>query len=160
MKYTSQDIIAILKTVKEVGYRRFHIESNDFLLEVDMDAGNRFEPSRGNEPQSVTASAPVSTAETTSKLQSNQSAVQDEVKQENGVAILAPMSGTFYSAPSPQEPPFVEIGSLVNADDIIEVMKLFNSIPAGISGKVVGLSARNEDSVTLNQPLIWIESSQ
>jgi acetyl-CoA carboxylase biotin carboxyl carrier protein len=54
--------------------------------------------------------------------------------------IRAPMLGRFYTASSPSEPPFVQIGSKVGPDDtvcMLEVMKLYNTIPAGITGTVV-----------------------
>jgi acetyl-CoA carboxylase biotin carboxyl carrier protein len=50
------------------------------------------------------------------------------------------MLGRFYTASSPSEPPFVQIGSKVGPDDtvcMLEVMKLYNTIPAGITGTVV-----------------------
>ena len=62
------------------------------------------------------------------------------------VAIRAPMLGIFYRAPSPGEKPFVEVGQRVRADDtvgLIEVMKLFNSIRAGLDGEVVKILVDN-----------------
>lgn len=78
---------------------------------------------------------------------------------EGAVAIRAPMLGTFYRAPSPGEPPFVEVGQRVAAGDtvcLIEVMKLFNSISAGVDGTVVAIHAENAGLVEYNQPLIYI----
>ena len=68
---------------------------------------------------------------------------------EGVVAIRAPMLGVFYRASAPGEKPFVEVGQRVRADDtvcLIEVMKLFNSIRAGVDGEVV------EDSGRQRQP--------
>jgi acetyl-CoA carboxylase biotin carboxyl carrier protein len=75
------------------------------------------------------------------------------------VAIRAPMLGTFYRAPAPGEPPFVEVGQHVRADDtvfMIEVMKLFSSIRAGIDGTVTRILATNESLVEYDQILIVI----
>jgi len=75
------------------------------------------------------------------------------------VAIRAPMLGTFYRAPAPGEKPFVEEGQRVCADDtvcLIEVMKLFNSIRAGVDGEVVKIIAENGGLVEFDQPLILI----
>ena len=74
--------------------------------------------------------------------------------------VRAPMVGTFYQAPSPDAPPFCKVGDTVSANDIvclIEVMKLFNSITAGIDGTVVEIRADNETRVIHDQPLILIE---
>jgi acetyl-CoA carboxylase biotin carboxyl carrier protein len=75
------------------------------------------------------------------------------------VAIRAPMLGTFYRASAPGEKPFVEEGQRVCANDtvcLIEVMKLFNSIRAGVDGKVVKIIAENGGLVEYDQPLIFI----
>jgi acetyl-CoA carboxylase biotin carboxyl carrier protein len=76
------------------------------------------------------------------------------------VAIRAPMLGTFYRAPAPNERPFVEVGQRVKADDtvcMIEVMKLFNSIRAGVDGTVVKICADNAAMVEFNQVLIHVQ---
>jgi acetyl-CoA carboxylase biotin carboxyl carrier protein len=78
------------------------------------------------------------------------------------IAIRAPMLGTFYRAPAPGEKPFVEEGQRVCADDtvcLIEVMKLFNSIRAGVDGEVVKIIAENGGLVEFDQPLILIAPS-
>ena len=76
------------------------------------------------------------------------------------IAIRAPMLGTFYRAPAPNERPFVEIGQRVKADDtvcMIEVMKLFNSIRAGVDGVVIKICVENAGMVEFDQPLIHIK---
>ena len=80
--------------------------------------------------------------------------------REGGVEIKAPMVGTFYRAPAPGAPPFVEVGSLVAEDDrvcIIEVMKLMNSIKVGCRGRVVEICAENGTLVEYGQTLMVIE---
>jgi acetyl-CoA carboxylase biotin carboxyl carrier protein len=80
---------------------------------------------------------------------------------EGEVAIRAPMLGTFYRAPSPGAPPFVEAGQRVRADDtvcLIEVMKLFNSIKAGIDGVVTRILVENAKLVEYNQVLIVVSA--
>ncbi|MBI3372569.1 MAG: acetyl-CoA carboxylase biotin carboxyl carrier protein [Betaproteobacteria bacterium] len=79
------------------------------------------------------------------------------------VAIRAPMLGTFYRAPSPGEKPFVEVGQKVKAGEtvcLIEVMKLFNSINAGVDGTIAQILADNAALVEYNQVLILIEPEQ
>jgi acetyl-CoA carboxylase biotin carboxyl carrier protein len=75
------------------------------------------------------------------------------------VAIRAPMLGTFYRAASPGEKPFVEVGQQVKAEDnvcVIEVMKLFNTIQAGVDGTVVKIAVENASLVEYNQIMIVI----
>jgi acetyl-CoA carboxylase biotin carboxyl carrier protein len=78
----------------------------------------------------------------------------------NQIVIAAPMVGTFYRAPSPDAPPFVEIGSIVRKDQpvcLIEVMKLFTTINAEQDGRVVQIGAQNGELVEFGQMLFVIE---
>ncbi len=80
--------------------------------------------------------------------------------QHKGTPIKAPMVGTFYSSPSPDEPPFVKTGDSVGAGQIvciIEAMKLMNEIEAEVSGKVTEICVKNGDSVEFGQVLMYVE---
>ncbi len=71
--------------------------------------------------------------------------------------IRAPMLGTFYGAPKPGADPFVAIGARITADSavgIIEVMKLMNSISAGVEGVLVEVLVRDGDLVEFEQVLM------
>ena len=77
-----------------------------------------------------------------------------------GITINAPAVGTFYTAASPEDPPFVSVGSVVKADTVIcmiEAMKVFNQIQAEKSGRVLEVLVENGDAVGFNQPLFRIE---
>jgi acetyl-CoA carboxylase biotin carboxyl carrier protein len=77
-----------------------------------------------------------------------------------GITINAPTVGTFYSAASPEDPPFVSVGTVVKPDTvicIIEAMKVFNQIQAEKSGRIVEILVENGDAVGFNQPLFRIE---
>jgi acetyl-CoA carboxylase biotin carboxyl carrier protein len=74
--------------------------------------------------------------------------------------VTAPMVGTFYRAPSPEAPPFVEIGTLVQPGQplcIIEVMKLFTTINSEFAGRVVQIGAEVGDLVEYGRTLFIIE---
>ena len=76
--------------------------------------------------------------------------------------IKSPMVGTFYRAPEPGAKPFVEPGAKVKPDSIvciIEVMKLMNSVEAGIQGTVTHVFAENAAMVEYGQPLVAIRPS-
>jgi acetyl-CoA carboxylase biotin carboxyl carrier protein len=77
-----------------------------------------------------------------------------------GVAIVSPMLGTFYRAPAPGEPPFVEVGARVRPDTIvciIEVMKMMNSVAAGVAGTIAEVHVENAQAVEYGQPLFRVE---
>jgi acetyl-CoA carboxylase biotin carboxyl carrier protein len=70
------------------------------------------------------------------------------------------MVGTFYRSPMPGEPPFVEVGQAVEPDSIlciIEVMKLMNSIEAGVRGTVRQIVVENAAAVEAGEVLVAIE---
>ena len=70
--------------------------------------------------------------------------------------VCSPTVGTFYTTSEPGKPPFVKVGDNVSPDTtvcIIEAMKVFNAIPADVSGRIVAMLVQNEQPVEYNQPL-------
>lgn len=85
-----------------------------------------------------------------------------EIEEEGLVTITSPMVGTFYRAPSPESPPFVEVGDEVEPGKvvcIIEAMKLFNEIEAEVKGKVVKILVENGQPVEYGQKLMLIKKA-
>ena len=116
-----------------------------------MDGGTSRE--RPEELTSAALAAPVDFAS------DQQSEVDGEVPS-GWVAISAPMAGTFYKSPSPDEPQFAEVGATVNAGDtvaLIEVMKLFTELKAETAGKVARIDVPDGGLVEFGQSLVWIE---
>lgn len=75
--------------------------------------------------------------------------------------ITAPLVGTFYSSPSPKDPPFVKIGDTVTKGQtvcIVEAMKVFNNIPSEVDGVVREICAKNEQPVEFGQVLFRVEA--
>ena len=87
--------------------------------------------------------------------------VLDAAADSGGLAeVVAPLPGTFYRAPRPGAPPFVEEGDAVGADTvvaIIETMKLMNSVPAGTPGRVARILVGNGEFAPLGATLLLIE---
>lgn len=78
----------------------------------------------------------------------------------NSHVVKSPMVGTFYTAPSPDQPPYVATGKKIKEGDvlcIIEAMKLMNEIKAEISGTVVEILAKNGQPVEFDQPLFKVQ---
>jgi acetyl-CoA carboxylase biotin carboxyl carrier protein len=77
-----------------------------------------------------------------------------------GVVVPAPMVGTFYRAPAPNEPPYVQVGDEVRPGDVIgliEAMKIMNEIECEVHGRVAQLMVDNAQPVEYGQPLMTIE---
>jgi acetyl-CoA carboxylase biotin carboxyl carrier protein len=78
----------------------------------------------------------------------------------NWIDITSPMVGTFYRAPAPDEPSFVEIGSVVRPGQtvcIIEAMKLMNELEAEVGGEIMEILVENGKPVEFGQPLMRVK---
>ena len=76
------------------------------------------------------------------------------------VIVKSPMVGTFYRASGPDAAPFVKVGDRIEPEKtvcIIEAMKVFNEIPAGVSGQVVAILVENGAPVEFGQPLLKVD---
>lgn len=108
-----------------------------------------------SEPRPVgQALAPVQPAAST------QNSAASPVGSINSSFVGAPMVGTFYRAPSPDKPPFVEVGTVVKIGDplcVIEVMKLFTTIHAEVEGTIRQIGAEDGQFVEYGQMIFTIE---
>jgi acetyl-CoA carboxylase biotin carboxyl carrier protein len=81
-------------------------------------------------------------------------------EQEKGWSpIRAPILGTFYRRPSPEEPPFVDTGAFVSENDtvcLLEVMKVFNTVKAGVRGYIEKICVESGELVEFGQILFWV----
>jgi len=79
---------------------------------------------------------------------------------QEGILIKSPTVGTFYAAAGPDDPPFVTVGTRVEPDTIVclvEAMKVFNQIPAEVSGVIAEVLVKNGDSIEFGQPLFRVK---
>ncbi len=75
-------------------------------------------------------------------------------------SITAPIVGTFYTAASPESPPFIKVGDRLKKGQticIIEAMKIMNEIESDVNGTVVEILADNATPVEFNQPLVVVD---
>jgi acetyl-CoA carboxylase biotin carboxyl carrier protein len=87
-------------------------------------------------------------------------AAKPAAPDEDQPKIVSPMVGTFYSGATPDAPPFVSAGDIVDEDTVvclIEAMKVFNEIKAGLAGRITKVCAKNEDAVEFGQVLFLVE---
>ena len=74
--------------------------------------------------------------------------------------IASPMPGMFYRSPSPEDPPFVQVGDTISVDDticLIEAMKIFNEVQAEFSCQIVEVLVDNVTAVEFGQPLFQVK---
>ncbi len=154
MNLTHDDVQGILKMIDAAEHlEEIEIVHGSFRLRVVR--GTRRDMERTTATPPAVLPAPMPAAE----ISTPEAKPSDVDIPPGAVALRAPMLGTFYRAPAPGEKPFVEIGQEVQADDtvcLIEVMKLFNSIRAGVDGTIVKILPENGGLVEFDQPLIFI----
>jgi biotin carboxyl carrier protein len=141
MPLTDDDVREILRIVDSSPLREIRVQTDGFSLHVVKDGGD---PVPEPDPDPELAPAPESPA------------------PQDLVTIEAPMLGVFYGADGPGERPFVEVGSRVQEHTtvaIIEVMKMMNSVPAGVSGTVVEVCAENAAVVEEGAALFRVNPS-
>ena len=76
-------------------------------------------------------------------------------------SLESPMVGVYYRAPSPEDPPYINVGDTVRVGQVIgliEAMKVYSEIPAEVSGRVTAIAADNGELVQQGQPLYYLES--
>ncbi len=150
MPLSEDDVREILRLIDDSDLKELRIETDGLSLYV----------LRGNEAQGarkeVAESGPgIEPAEEVAPPPAPPPAAADDL-----LTIPAPMIGTFYRAPEPGAPPFVDVGTPVRPDTvvcIIEVMKLMNPVPAGVSGTIVEVCAENAHPVEYGDPLFRVQ---
>lgn len=174
MNVTQDDVTAILRIMDESRFQELHLEMGDLKIVVNKRDGRipteKADPAAGVAPDARAASGSVTTSRAETGVSSttppaglkNESppSAGEEIMDEGLIPINSPMLGTFYTAPKPGEPPFVAVGSMVKEETtvcIIEVMKLFSTINAGISGRIVKICAEDGQLVEHGQVLFVIE---
>ena len=117
-------------------------------------------------PSAPTASAPAApeprpaAAQAVAEKDREPAAPGEPTLEEGQIAVRSPMVGTFYRRPSPDEPPYVEVGSEVEVDAplcLVEVMKLYTTIYAKTPGRIARICASDAELVEYDQILFIID---
>ena len=132
------------------------------LSEIDLRQGEtRIQLRRGGAPEPVAAEPPrVSPAPAASPAEQ---AAEKPAESKNIVEIKSPMVGTFYAAADPDAPTYVKVGDHVGPETtvcIVEAMKVFNQIPAEVSGKIVSVLVENGEPVEFGQPMFKVDTRE
>jgi acetyl-CoA carboxylase biotin carboxyl carrier protein len=150
MTLTAKDVAEILRLLEESSFDSLSLEINGMKLNLQRGSAARTQPVR--EPTAAPAPEPAPA--------SPQPPPKAKPPSEPGLSeVPSPLLGVFYRAPKPGEPPFVQPGSRVEPGTvigIIEVMKLMNSVRAGVKGEVVEILAENGALVEYGEILLRV----
>ena len=165
MELSEDDVLHILKLIDESKFDYFQLEVGELKITV-----SKGDPIPIGSPASQTASvsapgpgaaapkpqpAPSSSAPTAGAAAAKPAAIPEGM-----LPITAPLLGTFYVAPEPGAPPFVKVGQQITEDTtvgLIEVMKVFNSVRAAVSGTIVEVVAQNGQFIEFGQTLFIVK---
>jgi acetyl-CoA carboxylase biotin carboxyl carrier protein len=140
--FTAEDVAEIVTILDKTPYERLELTTSRFRLRV-VRTGEGFTQELeviGDAAPAAVVTAPVEAAE-------------------DGLVIRSPLPGTFYRAPQPGAPPFVQVGDTVAPDTviaIIETMKLMTSVPAGCAGVIAEIRAENATLVEAEAVLMRV----
>ncbi len=144
----------LIELLEESNIDEIEIKEGEESVRISRNAAApmAYNPGYAMPPAAAPAPAPAPAAAPTP-------AAEEEPARINGHVIKSPMVGTYYSAPSPGSPAFVQVGQHVKAGDvvcIVEAMKMMNQIEADKSGVVEAILVENAQPVEFDQPLITI----
>ena len=125
----------------------------------DIVQNNISNSSSSNQPiNSYDNSSESVTSNSNANLESKSETIPDNKNLDENLydVITAPLVGTFYESPKPGEPPFINIGDLIEPGQslcIIEAMKIFNAIESDFSGEITEILVQDGEPVEFGQPL-------
>ena len=161
MELTEDDVLHILKLIDESKFDYFQLEVGE--LKITVSKGDPI-PLSSSTPTASSAQPAVveapKAAPVTPAPQSAASDIDSKAAAEGLLHIRAPLLGTFYVAPEPGAPPFVQVGSAITEDTTvgpIEVMKVFNSVRANVRGTVSQVVAQNGQFVEYGHTLFLVK---
>lgn len=161
-----EELAAIIELLDKTEFTQFRFEKGDLQIAVSRGGAPLDGPApaaatvAASDGQSVTPTAPAALALAVPAPAAPVAGGLDEgTLAADEVVVRSPMLGTFYRSPKPGEAPFVGVGDRVDADSvlgIVEVMKLMNSISAGIAGELTKILVSDADLVEFEQPLFVV----
>ena len=139
-----KEIKDMITLMNENGLTELEIEKDGMRIRLKKGRGGEFENTIEELPKAHTAQAPVTSVPAGKKT----------------IDINSPMVGTFYRSASPDAPPYVNIGDVIEPGQvicIIEAMKLMNEIKSEVKGKIVDIPVDNAEPIEYGQALFVIE---
>ena len=165
MSLTAKDVAEIIRLLEQSSFDELELESGDIKLSLRRGEGG-VAPSTATRSPSPVARGRSKDSEPAVSSPPPPAGEGDHTKRGGGgaradgaIEVPAPLLGIFYRAPKPGEAPFIEVGAQVDEDTvigIIEVMKLMNSVSAGVKGEVVEIAAANAALVEYGETLIRV----
>ena len=155
MSLSHEDVQEILRLLDETEYDELNLETERFTLSLKRSGDHKgwFQETKTDKGYRIQDAGIAS-------IEAGEEKNEPTPSETDLFDVRAPMVGTFYSAPKPGAEPFVTVGSTVEPNTVIaivEVMKLMNSVPAGVSGEVIEIHAEDAQFVEKGQLLMRVK---
>jgi len=153
MQLDHEQLHRLLEALGDSDIQEFRLEGDDFRLEIRRNLP-------GQAVVTPVMAAPVAAAAPVKPLDSASPPPAATSTRSDLLEITAPMVGTFYRAPAPGEPSFVEVGTRINVGQavcILEAMKLMNELESEVGGEVVEILVDNGTPVEFGQVLMRVK---
>ncbi len=181
MELSHDDVLEILELIEHSKVEYLELEVGDTKIVVNKSgiapariietqiaapsaAPTQLQPSPASQPERVDhqtpASAPAAVATETSTSSESTSVKTQSQKQSGLIEVKSPVVGVFYRQSEPGAPPYVEIGSKVDAGTtigLLEVMKMFTSVTAPVAGEIAEILVENNEFVEFDQTIMLIK---
>jgi len=159
---SQDDVLTIVRIIEGSKCDELRLETEGLKLVVTRKVGGVTQIQPATRTPTATAPAMAIAAHGVSAAEKKNAppSPRDDLVGKNLIPIAAPMLGTFYRSPKPGAPPFVEVGDVVDDEQvlcIVEVMKLFNSVKSSIRGRIVKVCAEDATLVEFGEPLFFVE---
>jgi acetyl-CoA carboxylase biotin carboxyl carrier protein len=159
MSFSHDDVQRLIKLLDSSHFDELHLEAEGIKLTLRRNGASSAAPATSSTAPAPAVSTSPAAAPPARAAAAAPVAAAMSTTDPTLIEIRAPMLGTFYGAPKPGADPFIAIGARVTADSavgIIEVMKLMNSISAGVEGVLVEVLVRDGDLVEFEQVLMRV----
>ena len=151
-----KEIREILKLIEKFGIQDFSLQRGDNKVRIrkgGVETGRVMVPTGQTPPASEPAAGSISSPGPTEPPESL-------TVGENQFLVTSPIVGTFYRAPAPDKPPYVEVGQVASKGTvlcIVEAMKIMNEIECEVNGKVSAILVDNAQPVEYGEPLFIVD---
>lgn len=153
MKFDSELIKELMEAMEQHEIKRLFLKKDDCELELEkagvesavLPVSTAFSPQTFEQPMPVTSQQAATPASNDTTL-----------------SVTSPFVGTFYSAPSPQDSPYVQEGDQIDEETvvcIVEAMKVMNEVKAGVKGRVKKVLCKNGDPLEFGSEILIVEPS-
>lgn len=151
-----KEIKELLQLMMDHSLTEIEIEKDGTKIKLRKDSGGPYVTENAGGAPSATI--PFSKSAKFPSSETAPASVSEE--SQNVVVVRAPMVGTFYASPAPDQPPYISAGQTVREGDvlcIIEAMKLMNEIKCEVAGTITEILIQNGQAVEFDQPLFKVK---